>query len=141
MTIKSTRQKKKGQGSSKFLLLLILLTLGACTSYIIEDPYKAYQYNKLTGELKAVYPYDVGKVYSASIKAIELLRIRKLSSISDNLEGKIEGETALGKRVTIVVKSTGTNASTVFIRVGNFGNLEYSLEIKKEIDEVLGVKN
>lgn len=126
---------------AKLLFLIFIISLAGCTSYIIEDPYKTYQYNRLTGDLKVVYPYDVGKVYNASIKAIELLRIKRLSSISDNLEGKIEGETALGKRVAIEIKSMGTNASTLYIKVGDFGNLEYSLEIKKKIDEVLGIKN
>lgn len=120
------------------ITLAIIFTV-SCTSYILEDPYKAYKYNRITGELIALYPKDVKVVYDASLKALDELKIKKLAATSDNLEGRIEGITALGKKVVLILKTSGSNLTTVYIRVGDFGNLEYSAEIKKKIDEVIGI--
>ena len=74
------------------------------------------------GDTETVVDGDAKAVTAASEKAAKDMDLTVISSSASSLDGKVVARTGSDTRVTIVVKAQGEKASSISIRVGNFGD-------------------
>ncbi len=119
------------------LLLMIIPAIAGCAVALgVAGAGGALGYRYVKGELKVTYNYSFEKVWDATQKALKDLELKVISKRWDMVEGIIEARTGLGKKVKIKAKSKG-KTTTLSIRVGTLGDVDYSLAIKYRIDAYL----
>ncbi len=118
---------------------ILFFILTGCTAAVVgggaAGGIATYRY--ISGKLEVVYsqPYEI--VWQATEKAVKSLKFIVSASHHDALEGEIRCQSATGKNINIRVKKEGDKVTKVYIKVGLFGNLDFSLQIKQEIDKFL----
>ena len=81
------------------------------------------------GEMRSDVDASPQKIVSASAAALKELDIPVQSQDATSVDGRVEGKTALDKKVTVSVKRKSDTTSSVGIRVGTFGDEELSRRI------------
>ena len=89
------------------------------------------------GDLQTRLKADPRAVEKASVKALEVLDIRKISSSGSAVDAEVVGRTATDAKVLIKVKGEAAGESSVSIRVGTFGDETMSRRICEEINKHL----
>jgi len=97
-------------------------------------------YAYVKGELQTTYGASVDRTWNATLSALRDLNIRVVSTRKDITEGDIEAAKADGTRVRIDLLKAGPDTTTVKIRVGTFGDEEFSKLIHRRIADILGIK-
>ncbi len=127
---------------AKILIPLITVSFLGCTAALIgggaAGGVATYKY--LSGKLIITYQYPYDQVWKATVKAVKDLNFKVEYSAHDALEGKIKCQSATGKKIKIQVKRIQSKITQVSIKVGLFGNLDFSLQIKEKIDSNLKIK-
>lgn len=85
------------------------------------------------GELKSNEPVSMDKAWAATEKAVEVLQFKPVSRKKDALAAKYETVGAADKRVVIYLKNIGEKVTEVRIRVGTFGDENFSRTILAKI--------
>ncbi len=120
---------------------LIFLFLAGCTAAVVGGAAGGIAtYKYVSGSLEVIYGYPYEEVWKATEKAVKSLKFIVESSSHDALEGEVHCKSATGRKISIKVKNEGENVTKVYIKVGIFGDLDFSLKIKEEIDRFLKTK-
>jgi hypothetical protein len=109
------------------------LGAGVVTGAAVGVGVTAYVDGKLQTRMKA----DPRTIEKASVKAFEVMKIRKVSSSSSAADAEVIGRTVEDKKVAISVNAEENDESSVFIRVGTFGDQAFSLKVYDEINKHL----
>lgn len=127
------------KGTRLYILILLLPFMFACTAAVVGGAGVggAATYKYISGKLVVTYGYPYSEVWSATNKAVKSLRFTVISSAHDGLEGEIKCKSATGKKIKIKVKTISEKVTNVYIKVGTFGDLNFSLQIAKEIGRFL----
>jgi len=120
--------------------LSLLLLVGCAVAVVGGAVGGIATYKYVSGRLEVIYGYPYEQVWRATQKAVKSLKFIVDSSSHDALEGVIQCRSATGKKIKIEVKNEGENVTKVYIKVGIFGDLDFSLKIKEEIDKFLKTK-
>ncbi|MFA5043054.1 MAG: DUF3568 family protein [Kiritimatiellia bacterium] len=88
----------------------------------------------IKGDLRARVKADPRAVEKASLKAFEVLDIRKISSVGSAVDAEVIGRTAADKKVAIKAKAEAADESSVSIRIDTFGDEPMSRRIYDEIE-------
>ena len=125
---------------AKFYLLILLLPfILACTAAVVGGAGigGAATYKYISGKLVVTYGYPYPEVWSATNRAIKSLKFTVISSTHDGIEGEIKCQSATGKKIKIKVKTISDKVTNVYIKVGFFGDMNFSLQIAREIGRFL----
>ncbi|MFA6101160.1 MAG: DUF3568 family protein [Victivallaceae bacterium] len=137
--------KRSVAGKSMVLVMALVIGLmtagcaflwfgaGAVTGAAVGVGVTAYVDGKLQTRMKA----DPRAIEKASVKAFEAMNIRKVSSAGSASEAEIIGRTTEDTKVAISVKAEDNGESSVYIRVGTFGDQAFSLKVYDEINKHL----
>jgi uncharacterized protein DUF3568 len=85
------------------------------------------------GNVEHTYPYPIDLVWDASMGAMAASEVPVTDSGKDQLTAKIEGRTATGDKIKIVMASQGS-VTTLKIRVNTFGNKRMSNALLRQIN-------
>jgi hypothetical protein len=87
------------------------------------------------GELKQDYSAPLEKAWNASLAAVDELEMKTTEKYMDNLDQNrvIKGKTGRGPNFQISLEAQGKEATRVKVRVGTFGDEEYSKKIQESI--------
>lgn len=124
------------KGISLFLLCTILMVQG-CVA-VIGAGAGAGTIAYIKGELQTTYAASFNRTWEASLSALKDLGITVYNTQKDATEGDIEATKADGTKVKINLKPTGSDTTSVKIRVGIFGDEEVSRTISNQISKRLG---
>jgi len=94
--------------------------------------------NKL-GSVEATLAAPPSRVAAAAEQVLQDMNIPIVSAASTAIDGKVVGETARDKRVTITIDLMGAESSTISIRHGAFGDAHISVTILERIEAKLGL--
>ena len=89
------------------------------------------------GKLEETVSASVPQVHRAVKQGLKDLDIKITEDRHDNLTAEVRGELANGKNVSIDAESTGTSTTKLTIRVGTFGDKDFSLRIRDAIKKHL----
>jgi len=131
---------KKGFGL--ILLLFIALAGTGCALFVAAGVGAAAgvgtaQY--IGGELKQAYAAPMEKAWKASLAAVDELKLTATEKSIDNLDQNrvIKGKTRGGRDFQISLEATAKDVTTVKVRIGVFGDEEYSKEVQEAISKNL----
>ncbi len=87
------------------------------------------------GELKQDYSASLEKAWNASLAAADELKMKTTEKYMDNLDRNrvIKGKTPEGKDFQISLQAQGKEATRVKVRIGTFGDEEYSKKVQDAI--------
>ena len=136
------RSKKKG------LLVVVLLTLtvplGGCvlTPYVITGAAGAVGGVYVMGEDRKVFAYNFDEVYDAALAAVkDDCKLPVYEEKREAVTGTIKASLVKGTKVNVTVKFLSAGATEVRIRVGVFGDEDFSNMLFYKIEDRLrGVK-
>ncbi|MFW6162773.1 MAG: DUF3568 family protein [Planctomycetota bacterium] len=117
------------------LPVLVLLVVGCAPLYQRTDPDTGVGYK--LGELRATVEAPPARVAAAARLAFERLEIRERFADASGLDAELIGRTARTKKVKVVVKAAGQGRSTVYIRIGTFGDRDLSRTLLDTIRDAL----
>jgi hypothetical protein len=89
------------------------------------------------GKLEETVSASVPHVHRAVKAGLRDLNITITEDRHDTLTSEVRGELADGKKVKIDAKSVGTSTTKLTIRVGTFGDKDFSLRIRDAIKKHL----
>jgi len=89
------------------------------------------------GKLEETVSASVPHVHRAVQAGLRDLNITITEDRHDTLTAEVRGELANGKKVSIDAKSVGTSTTKLTIRVGTFGDKDFSLRIRDAIKKHL----
>ena len=119
------------------VLCCLLIGLNACSRYIVAGAVAAGAaagaYFFVEGNLKRTYEAPVEKVWQATLKSVEELKLATESKKHDAFGGQIKGKMADGTSFTIEVKRLGEKSTEVGVRIGTFGDKSKSEAIHDKI--------
>lgn len=120
-----------------FLLLLLFVVAGTgCGLFVVGGVAAgigAAEY--IGGELKQDYSAPLEKAWKASLAAADELKMKTTEKYMDNLDQNrvIKGKTLEGKDFQISLEARGKEATRVKVRIGTFGDEEYSKKVQESI--------
>lgn len=122
----------KVSGQLKPLLVIPLLAVmaGGCAAVAVGVGAGAgiATYRYVMGELKLTMPWDVTTLYNASQATLEQdLKVRIEEKNADATFGLIIARRADGAKVTVKMKLTNPNVTTLYVRAGRWGDKNWSL--------------
>ena len=117
------------------VILPLVVSLSGCIAAAVAAGATGVYYIK--GAAEKTYPYDVEKVYNATLAALADADIQAYQKSADATVAKIEATLADGKRLIIDVETAATGMSKVRIRIGTFGDKDRSQFIFSKIDKRL----
>lgn len=119
------------------LLCCLLIGLNACTRYVVAGAVAAGAaagtYFFVKGNLKRNYEAPLEKVWKATLKSVEELKLATESKKHDAFGGEIKGKMADGTSYTIKLKRLGEKSTEVGVRIGTFGDRVKSEAIHDKI--------
>jgi len=124
------------KGIALFLLSLVLMLPG-CVA-VIGAGAGAATVAYIEGELQTTYAAPFNRTWDATLSALNDLEIKVYNTQKDATGGVIEATKADGTKVKLNLKPTGTDTTSVKIRIGIFGNEEASRIISRQISVRLG---
>jgi hypothetical protein len=89
------------------------------------------------GKLEETVSASVPHVHRAVKAGLRDLNITVMEDRHDTLTAEVRGELADGKKVKIDAKSVGSSTTKLTIRVGTFGDKDFSLRIRDAIKKHL----
>jgi hypothetical protein len=124
-----------------FALILLFLTAMAgtgCALFVVAGAGAAAgvgtaQY--ISGELKQAYAAPMDKTWNASLVAVEELKMNPTEKYIDNLDQNrvIKGKTQEKKDFQIALEAMAKDVTMVKVRIGVFGDEEYSKKVQEVI--------
>lgn len=87
------------------------------------------------GDTHASVEADPKTVARVAVEAVREMEMVLVSNSATSADGKVVARTAADTKVVIVAKAQGRNASSVSIRVGNFGDEMLQDDLLKRIRE------
>lgn len=117
------------------LILLLFPVLGACALMLVGAGAGAGggTVAYVQGEHSQVHAGNYERVWSATLAALNQMNIKVIKTEKDALSGTISARRADDTSVTVKVEPTGTDTTTVKIRVGMFGDRAASESIQARI--------
>jgi hypothetical protein len=88
------------------------------------------------GDIEQTFPYPIDLVWDAGLEAMAESEVPVTASGKDQLTAQIEGRTATGDKIKIVMAAQGS-VTTLKIRVNTFGNKQISVALLSQIDRRL----
>jgi len=85
------------------------------------------------GTLKSVEPTSIDKVYDATLKAMEELKLAVLQKNVDSMSGEIVARDVADKKITITLNATTDGMTKLSIKVGMLGDEAKSRLIYEQI--------
>ena len=126
------------KGISCFLLLFIGMAGAGCGLFVVAGAgavvgVGAAEY--IGGELKQAYSASMEKAWEAAQAATEELKMKTIEKSIDNLDQNrvIKGETPQGKDFQIALEALAKDVTMVKVRIGFFGDEEYSKKVQEAI--------
>jgi hypothetical protein len=121
------------------LILLLPFLLGGtgCALFVVGGGVAAgvgaAEY--IGGELKQDYSAPLEKAWNASLAAVDELEMKTTEKYMDNLDQNrvIKGKTGRGPNFQISLEAQGKEATRVKVRIGTFGDEEYSKKVQDAI--------
>jgi len=122
----------------KQLLVLSLVTLCAlllqgCAAVLVGGAAAGAGVAYFGGELKSNEPVSLDKAWAATEKAVVALEFKPVQKKKDALAAQYELIGATDKRVIIKLKNVGAKVTEVRVRVGTFGDENFSRVILSKI--------
>jgi len=124
-----------------FVLILMMITALAgtgCALFVVAGAGAAAgvgtaQY--IGGELKQAYAAPLDKTWNASLAAVEELKMSPTEKYFDNLDQNrvIKGKTEEKKDFQIALEAMAKDVTMVKVRIGVFGDEDYSKKIQEAI--------
>ena len=124
-----------------FVIILMLFTVMAgtgCALFIVAGAGAAAgvgtaQY--ISGELKQAYAAPMDKTWNASLAAVEELKMKTTEKYIDNLDQNrvIKGKIEEKKDFQIALEALAKDVTMVKVRIGVFGDEEYSKKVQEVI--------
>ena len=125
-----------------FLAILAALAAAGCAAVVaggvaVGAGVGAWQYTE--GELKQAYAASMEKTWEACLAAAQNLKMKVAEKSIDNVDKtrKIKGQTQEGKDFQIGLESLAADVTQVNVRIGIFGDEEYSKKIQLAIAQQL----
>lgn len=125
------------------LVLLLMPLLSGCAVFLVGAGAGAGAGTVayIQGELSQVHAGGYERVWSAALGALNQMNIRVIKTEKDAIGGTITARRADDSSVSVKVEPTGTDTTTVKVRVGMFGDRAASESIQARIVSALrGVK-
>jgi len=119
-----------------FVMVSVALLVG-CKSSVVTPDGTDVSYRKGEGVMRAVLKGTMPEVTSATLATLEDLELVGIDSTVDKLEGKITARMAVGTKVTVNLKGTGTDSTSIKIKVGKLGDRSISMQILRNIENRL----
>lgn len=118
------------------LVMLYLLNSG-CAAVVVGAGAGAAGVIWYKGKLEETVAASVPNVHQAVKAGLKDLNITITEDRHDGLTAEVRGELADGKKVSIDAKSVGSSTTKLTIRVGTFGDKDFSLRIRDAIKKHL----
>ena len=127
---------KKGLGL--ILLLFIAMVGTGCALFVVAGAGAvagAGTAQYIGGELKQTYAAPMENSWNASLGAVDDLKMKSTEKYIDNTDQNrvIKGKTQDGKDFQISLEATAKDATIVKVRIGIFGDEEYSKKVQEAI--------
>jgi hypothetical protein len=93
----------------------------------------------VAGELKQTYSTPMEKAWNASLAGVDELKMKPTEKYIDNLDQNrvIKGKTQDGKDFQISLEAMAKDVTLVKVRIGVFGDEEYSKKVQEAIAKSL----
>lgn len=117
--------------------VFIAITFSGCSTGTARTGAGAGNYSYSNGDMKSVEDVSMDKLWNAAQKAVKEMGFVVESQSHDALVSVIEARGAGDKKITIKLSFLTEKTTEVKIRVGFFGNKEFSYQILKTIREKL----
>jgi len=98
--------------------ILIVSIVAALVSCSKGTTAQGTLYSASFGNLDTYIPRQLDVVHAAAVKSVESMGYSVKEQPLDVREGKVEGETALGRKVLVELRKTGTDVTNVHVYVG-----------------------
>jgi hypothetical protein len=126
-----------------FILLLFTAMAGTgCALFVVAGAgavagVGTAQY--VAGELKQTYSTPMEKAWNASLAGVDELKMKPTEKYIDNLDQNrvIKGKTQDGKDFQISLEAMAKDVTLVKVRIGVFGDEEYSKKVQEAIAKSL----
>ena len=102
------------------LLGISLLVSGCVAAVAAAGGAGGYAWSR--GKLSFTEPHDITSCHDATVSALTALDIKVTGDTTDQLTGRIKGETATGDDLTIDLESQSIRVTKIDVRVGFWGN-------------------
>ena len=109
------------------MLVLLLFVLDGCAGTA------AY----LRGEHSQIHAGNYERVWSATVRTLDQMKIQVINTDKDALSGTITARRANDTSVTLTLEPTGVDTTRVRIQIGMFGDRDASEAIQARIVSVL----
>jgi hypothetical protein len=119
-----------------FVMVCVGLLIG-CKSSVVTPDGTEVSYRKGEGVLRAVLGGSMPEVVNATNATLEDLELVGIDRTVDKLKGKITARMAVGTKVTVNLKGTGTDSTSIKIKVGKLGDRSISMQILRNIEKRL----
>jgi hypothetical protein len=130
------RTKEKVMLAGLFLILIV--GLGGCAAAYLAGAGGAVGVAYLRGEDRRVFAYNFDEVYDATLAAItEDCKLPVYEEMREAANGTIKASLAKGTKVQVQVKFLSAGATEVRIRVGAFGDEDFSNMLFYRIEDRL----
>lgn len=125
-----------------FLWILIGFSAAGCAAFVaggvaVGVGVGAAEY--IQGELKQAYAASMEKTWEACLAAAQNMKMTVVEKSIDNTDKNrmIKGQTQDGKDFQMALEALGPDVTQVSVRIGIFGDEEYSQEIHRAIAQKL----
>jgi len=120
------------------LLCGLLITLSACSKrWVVAGAAVAAAgagtYAYIKGDLQKSYQASMDKAWSATLKAVDELKMMTESKEQDAFNGTVKGKMADGKSFQIKLKRLDEQSTEIGVRIGTFGDRQISEAIHDKI--------
>ena len=126
------------RGLALILLLFPAMAGTGCALFVVAGAGAAagvgtVQY--ISGELKQAYAAPMDKAWNASLAAVEELKMKTTEKYIDNLDQNrvIKGKIEEKKDFQIALEAMAKDVTMVKVRIGVFGDEEYSKKVQEVI--------
>ncbi len=118
-------------------LVGISLMISGCVALAVGAAAGAGGYVWANGRISFTTPHHISECHDAAIYALSDLKISVVGDTTDNLAGRIKGQTAAGDPVTIDLEPQAQNITKIDVRVGFWGEKEKARRVADAINRHL----
>lgn len=119
------------------LLVVSAVALPGCSSSEKPDGAAAWGAKYSMGNLKSRESASIDKVYDATLKALDELKLAVLQKNADSMSGKIVARDVADKKITVSLTATTDGQTKLTIKVGMLGDEAKSRLIYEQIKKRL----
>lgn len=119
----------------------MLALCGGCVNTAIGPDPRANvgTYSYVTRNLESLYSATLQDMWPATLAAVRNLKLTLEENYLDALGGKVLARRADGTRVKIWLDPVGTRTTSVYVRIGFWGDKDLSERVHQEIRHELGL--